>query len=530
MNNSDTKVALEYHEGTKHSEISIRASRHYLDWGNKPLPFKVYPQLVSTPLPRTFPRPRLDALTAISSLQPQAPSATLDIETLAELLFFSAGITREMKYPFGTYYMRAAPATGALYPIELYVICQDLPGLKAGVHHFGLGDFALTELRQGDYRGSLSALAGNNQTILSSPVTIALTSIAWRNAWKYQARSYRHWFWDSGVITTNLLATAVSAGLSAQLILGFEDEGVNRLLCLNKTKEAAVALVPVGIGLSTLQPSISMDAPPVTPESFPLSRREVDYPEIWRMYEASFLTAQEVSQWINARAVPQPRKTNTGGLLYHLQPSEYGAETSLESAVLTRGSTRRFKRAPVGFAQLSAVLHTSTRGVPTDFLGGLGDSLIETYVVVNDVTGLSPGAYFYRREEDSLEGLKTGEFRKVSGYLCLEQPLFSDASAVFFLMTDLEAVLRGYGNRGYRAAQFEAGVVAGKIYLSSYAVGIGASGSTFYDDAVTKFFSPHAENMSTMIAVGVGVPDYKARKGEVLVGRLTKAQILSSGL
>jgi hypothetical protein len=82
------------------------------------------------------------------------------------------------------------------------------------------------------------------------------------------------------------------------------------------------------------------------------------------------------------------------------------------------------------------------------------------------------------------------------------------------------------GNRGYRASQFEAGIIAGKIYLTAYALVIGASGSTFFDDAVTEFFSPHASNKSTMIAVGVGIPAYKANPGKILPTRLSKEQLL----
>jgi len=66
-------------------------------------------------------------------------------------------------------------------------------------------------------------------------------------------------------------------------------------------------------------------------------------------------------------------------------------------------------------------------------------------------------------------------------------------------MADLAAVLKALSNRGYRACEFEADVVAGKIYLSSYAQGIGASGSTFYDDAVTEAFYPHAKDKAAMI-------------------------------
>jgi hypothetical protein len=142
--------------------------------------------------------------------------------------------------------------------------------------------------------------------------------------------------------------------------------------------------------------------------------------------------------------------------------------------------------------------------------------LIDFYFIANDVQGLSHGSYFYKRDTDSLEQLKTFNNRTMSGYLCLGQQLFSEASVVFFLLTDLNPIFKSLGNRGYRAAQFEAGVRAGNIYLSSYAVGIGASGSTFFDDAVTEFFSPHAKDKSPMIAMGVGVPAYNARPGKVL--------------
>ena len=77
--------------------------------------------------------------------------------------------------------------------------------------------------------------------------------------------------------------------------------------------------------------------------------------------------------------------------------------------------------------------------------------------------------------------------------------------ALFFL-TDLEVVLRRLGNRGYRAAQLEAGIAAGRIYLAAYAQGLGATGLTFYDDAVTAFFSPHASEKSVMFLITIGKP------------------------
>lgn len=162
------------------------------------------------------------------------------------------------------------------------------------------------------------------------------------------------------------------------------------------------------------------------------------------------------------------------------------------------------------------------------------NSLLGIYFIANGVDDLTPGAYFYNRNgsvtssNTSIEKIKEiASSRNISGYLCLGQSLFRDASVVFFLMTDLQAVLRSLGNRGYRASQFEAGIIAGKIYLAAYALGIGASGSTFFDDAVTEAFSPYASNKSTMIAVGVGVPAYKASPGKILSTKLSKAQLLT---
>ena len=112
----------------------------------------------------------------------------------------------------------------------------------------------------------------------------------------------------------------------------------------------------------------------------------------------------------------------------------------------------------------------------------------------------------YRQAERALELLKPGDFSEKASYLTLEQPLGGDASATIFFMADLKTVFASLGNRGYRAAQLEAGIIGGKIYLAAYALGRGATGLTFFDDDVTEFFSPHAAGKSCMLVVSVGVP------------------------
>ena len=535
--NKEINYAKEYHEETKHSEISIQLSRHYLDWNNKPLPFKIYSSLPSIPLPNDFPQPTEGALTCIGKTKTTRGKTVIEIKNLAEILFFAAGITRELKLDYGTYYMRAASATGALYPIELYVICQDIPSLKAGVYHFCPGDFTLTELRSGDYRANLAEAADDNDNILHSPVTLAFTSMAWRNAWKYQSRSYRHWFWDSGVIAANFLATCYSMELSAQLIMGFVDDLVNRLLRIDDKQEAAIVLAPLtnNSSISSI-PLVKQTEDLSIPKTMPLSTEQVDYPEIWKLHKASYLyTKEETKKWITAAThFKQTPTNNTAQEVLRLKPLEFETspinEASLGETILLRGSSRKFFRQSISFTQLSNILYYSTRGVQLDFLEGKSHddnskSTIDIYFIANDVEGLDVGAYFFDRYNNSLGLLKSTVSRDVSGYLCLGQSLFSDASVVFFLMTDLNNILDTLGNRGYRASQFEAGVMCGRIYLAAYAQKIGASGSTFFDDAVSEFFSPHAADKSTMIAVGVGVPGYKSRPGKILAGQLTRTEI-----
>src|SRR5580658_6280510 len=131
MNNRDLEATWKYHDATKHSYWSIRTNAHSLDWSNRPLPFKIYPKIEPLPLPKDVPQTGVAALSAISQLpHPSQAEAVPNLQDLARILFFSAGITKQRQYP--EVYFRAAACTGALYEIELYVVAGDLSGLDAG--------------------------------------------------------------------------------------------------------------------------------------------------------------------------------------------------------------------------------------------------------------------------------------------------------------------------------------------------------------------------------------------------------------
>ena len=148
MNNRDSQATWKYHNGTKHSDWSIRSNPHFLDWANQPAPFKIYPKIEPFPLPREVPQTGVAALSAVSEpVRSSRADRVPDLQDLARILFFSAGITKQRAHPGGHVYFRAAACTGALYEVELYLVCGDLPDLDAGVYHFGPADFALRKLR-----------------------------------------------------------------------------------------------------------------------------------------------------------------------------------------------------------------------------------------------------------------------------------------------------------------------------------------------------------------------------------------------
>jgi SagB-type dehydrogenase family enzyme len=502
--NSNPEAALNYHEATKHSYSSIRTNPHFMDWSNQPLPFKIYPTLEPMPLPREVRQTGVSALSAIAESIPPQTSAAPDLEAVAQLLYLSAGITRKKNYPGGELYFRAAACTGALYEVELYLVCGRLANLEAGVYHFAPAEFGLRRLRAGDYRRVLLEATGNEAAIVHAPLTIICTCTYWRNAWKYQARTYRHFGWDNGTLLANLLAVATALGLPAQVVCGFVDADVNRLLDVDLEREVAFSLVALGHE-DILPPPPAAETSSLSLQTVPLSQREVDYPLMREMHAASSLgSPKEVEAWRGHTPttdfpLPAGPMVPTGPLSDAEIPRD-----PIEQVIQRRGSTRKFARSPITLAQLSTMLDRATRGVLADFLDPPGAQLNHLYLIVHAVDGLAPGAYVFHRSSGALECLKQGNFRADAGYLGLEQELPADAAVDIFFLADLQLILSRFGNRGYRAVQLEAGILGGKLYLAAYAQRLGATGLTFFDDDVTRFFSPHAEGKSAIFLVALG--------------------------
>ena len=184
-------AAQKYHNDTKHSFQSVRSDSHFLDFSNQPMPFKVYQGIEPIDLPPEPPRAMKNVFKSISSAGGgTGGQKKLSMEILARIFFLTAGITKCIEAGGRSHYFRAAACTGALYHIELYLICGDIlsgkeKGLPAGVYHLAVHDYAARRLRRGDYRATIAESLGRSE---APEAAFVLTSTYWRNAWKYQSR------------------------------------------------------------------------------------------------------------------------------------------------------------------------------------------------------------------------------------------------------------------------------------------------------------------------------------------------------
>ena len=408
MQNWQTELALTYHEETKHSYDSVYRNRYFLDWANQPRSFKLYHGLGAIPLPAELPVSHMPALLTMS--HPDETTATMSRPTLHDLayvLFYAAGVTKRRVYPgYGEMLFRAAACTGALYHIDLYLAVGDLPGLDAGLYHFGPQDFALRQLRQGDYRRVVVEASGHDPSLQEAPVLIMGSDTFWRNSWKYRARAYRHSFWDTGTILANLLAAANARALPVHLTLGFADAPVNALLDLDTDRE--VALFLVGLGAGAPLPTASPPVEPLQVDVAPLSAEELDYPAIRLMHAASSLDSlEDAAEWRDA--APETSLPAASGDLFALCPDteENLPQATLEDVIRRRGSTRQFSPRPLSLTQLSNVLVRATQPIPADFLAAPGMRINDLYCIVNAVSDLPSGSYVFHPQEQALE-LPTG--------------------------------------------------------------------------------------------------------------------------
>ena len=215
-----------------------------LDWSAQPEPYKTYPGSVKVPLREFQPdRPMtLDkAIRQRRSVRQFRPTP-LSLGRLAYLLWASTGIGRRE----GGYEFRTAPSAGALYPIETYVVANNVRKLEPGLYHYGIVNHELEQLALGDLGRSIALAALGQGMCAAAPVVFVWTAVVARSKWKYRQRAYRYIYLDAGHIAENLALAAVSLGLGTCQIGALFDDEANKLLDIDGINETVIYMSVVG--------------------------------------------------------------------------------------------------------------------------------------------------------------------------------------------------------------------------------------------------------------------------------------------
>lgn len=504
-----------YHEKTKHSRVSINQAGR-LNVAAKPDVFKTFPGAKTIALPAPRVRLGVSVGAAIERIrnparQEASPSTrgvsrdAVSLEDLATLLFLSNGATKTLRYPGGAYYLRAAPSAGALYPTDTYLLVRKVDGLQPGLYHYAVKDHKLHHIRSGESLVvKLAALTDAGDLIENAPVTFIYSAVFLRTSWKYGDRAYRYVCLDAGHVAVQMELTAGALGYGCELVGRFDDEKVNKLLGLDGKNEAVLLIAPLD-GRSgeafrdALTPAFAAPAP-----------RETDTSDLLSLiHRGSAFEISSVARHAAASASPVV-KTYTGASVMEL-PSEVAEGDDLAVVIPKRRSSRDWTKHGMSFSKLASVLYYAF-GISTKGDQPLPDKSVEDnhalnlYVLVNNIVGVKPGVYYYRRPDHALALIRGGDFRRESYAMSLFQDAVGKCHALFIMTIDVERLgTASDGDRSYRYALFDAGMLGGRVYLQAVGLDSGCCGiGAFFDDEASDLIgvSPDKELVIYMTAIG----------------------------
>ncbi len=472
----------EYHEFTKHTVESLRRAPHTLDWANMPDPFRHYEGVPLIDLPADPRSPEIPAMAVLTG-QRGAPPIADGVQLISQLLFYSAAISASKRVPStgSKYALRVNPSSGNLHPTEFHFIAHNLKDWSDGLYHYRPSS------HMAEQRGLGKFITGTNASLV-----FVLTSIAWREAWKYRDRAYRYCLHDIGHAWQALELAARSIGLKAAAYGHFHDDEIARV-CGLAGDEWPMLLVAIE---APLRDAASAPAAWFGGEPNQLSLDQLAYPRIDTIHAATKITAQ------------------SGIAAAELAPTVSGSIPLPIPATSTRpfGEVARTRRSALDFIgggesislhQLSALLNVTRQRLSADFSSS---PFIQLYLYVHRVDGLEPGVY--RHGSNELELLQTGDQRISAAGLSLGQNLAGNSCVTFSMIADLDRATRAHGDRGYRYAHFESGAIGHVLYLAAEALGLRATGiGAFFDDKVQRYLDLEQGQVIYHFAIGHPVHD-----------------------
>lgn len=458
-----------------------------------PNPFRHYEGVPVLDLPADPPEPQIAALDVLQGKK-GATSAPDGAAFLSQLMFYSASISASKRVPSTgyTYALRVNPSSGNLHPTEFHFCTQGVVDWPDGLYHYrpsshmaeqrGLGQFIVE--------------AGE----APSPFVFVLTSIVWREAWKYRDRAYRYCLHDIGHAWQSLSLAARAIGCKSFALGQFADDGVAETLFLGEDEWPMLI-----VGIRGASAPLSRSAPPERNlfggEPNRLSEEQISYPLIERIHVATKLSRKP-----SAENLAQPKASGVGEIRL---PGPFFESRSFGEVVRGRRSALDFRGGDqsISLSQLAAILSCTKEPLFADFAAV---RFIQLYLYVHCVEGLARAVYRYWPGAGELEKIRGGDQRMAAAALSLGQNLAGNACVALSMIADLESAAELYGDRGYRYVHFEAGAIGQRMYLAAEALGLRATGiGAFFDDEVHRYLSlaPDRGQVVYHFAIGYPLPD-----------------------
>ena len=369
------RVGKTFHDGTKHSPLSVMLDPNYVDGLTQPTAFKNYPHFY-----RRFP---LD-----------------ENNPIHKFIRLTSRITFEKKYKYDSYQLRVNPSAGALYPTEIYLQIRGIKGLIDGIYHLEVASNSLTLIYELIDDGLESYILPN---CLVKGFIFLVSCAYYRSSWKYKNRSLRYCFLDSGHHLGAIAGAAYLYQKEFQVRFDFDKIALNQDLGFENKEFVTASVISGEIQSKTLR-KLRSPLPFVSP---------TDYFEVNDFIEAGYkstvLTDRETNLFFNSNIVSQVSPFNC-------QPEQF-----LET-ILTRRSARSFKGRAISQPEWEQIWHCLKQPLFT-----VSKEEITIYLIINRVEGINSGLY---RE---LELIKRGDFREKAKYLCVNQALARDSAVTLFL-------------------------------------------------------------------------------------------------
>ncbi len=523
MNEDD--VVLAYHERTKHHPYRFAAALPYLDWATQPDPFRRYAgaPLVKLELPGTG-----RALPYFRLFEPDAvPAAPLSMESLSLFFRYSLSLTAWKKIETSTWSLRANPSSGNLHPTEGYAILPAVDGvaLAPGVFHYAPREHAL------ELRATLKEAPVPDGAFLAG-----LTSIHWREAWKYGERAFRYCQHDLGHALAAMRVAAAALGWRLLLLEGLRDSVIPDLLGIGRDEDFGDAEREEPEILAIVSPG---PAPGATLRALPAAD--------WRG-RANVLSAEHSADWPvieeAARATRRAARAPLAEGLHGFPTAEalFGAPVrasrlTAERAILERRSAVAMDRETsipreTFFRMLARLVPTRDgRAMPWDAIPWR--PRVHLALFVHRVDGLAPGLYALPRDPEKLEPMRRATRRKefawrgvpssppglplrlleerdcrsLAAAVSCGQDIAGDGAFSLGMIAELGESLAAFGPAFYRNLHWEAGVVGQVLYLEAVEAGIGSTGiGCFFDDSVHAVFGIDSTGWQSLYHFTVGGP------------------------